>query len=115
MKPPSLNLAPLKNKNGIVSDKLISKPVKKDLKASFDSVPVPANLTKVAINASARTCPDSKISWDVVSPTIRQLGKVFKLPNYYRFIHRRFYFYPFNIEWADPGWVVLDELEIKIS
>ncbi|KAK1413373.1 hypothetical protein QVD17_35145 [Tagetes erecta] len=75
LKPPNLNPAPLKNKNGIVSDKLISKPVKKDLKASFDSVPVPANLTKVPINASVRTCPGSKISWDVVSPTIRQLGK----------------------------------------
>ncbi|KAK9049626.1 hypothetical protein SSX86_031407 [Deinandra increscens subsp. villosa] len=73
LKPPSVNLAPLKNKNVIVSEKLISKPIKKDLKTSFDSIVVPANLTKVPI--SARTCPDSKVSWDFVSPTIRQLGK----------------------------------------
>ncbi|KAI7749392.1 hypothetical protein M8C21_023941 [Ambrosia artemisiifolia] len=73
LKPPNLNLAPLKNKNVIVSEKSISKPIKKDLKASFDNIPVPTNLTKLPI--TARTCPDSKISWDSVSPTIRQLGK----------------------------------------
>lgn len=77
LKPPNLNLAPLKNKNVIVSEKLISKPIKKDLKTSFDSVPVPSHLTKVPI--TARTWPDSNISWDYVSPTIRDLGKVFKL------------------------------------
>ncbi|KAI3826895.1 hypothetical protein L1987_00955 [Smallanthus sonchifolius] len=72
-KPPNLNLAPLRNKNVIVSEKSISKPIKKDLKTSFDSIPVPTDLTKVSINA--RTSSDSKISWDFVSPTIRQLGK----------------------------------------
>lgn len=74
LKPPNLNLAPLKNKNVIVSEKLISKPIKKDLKTSFDSVPVPSQLTKVPI--TARTWPDSNISWDYVSPTIHDLGKV---------------------------------------
>ncbi|KAI3683094.1 hypothetical protein L1987_83594 [Smallanthus sonchifolius] len=73
LKPPNLNLAPLRNKNVIVSEKSISKPIKKDLKTSFDSIPVPTDLTKVSVNA--RTSSDSKISWDFVSPTIRQLGK----------------------------------------
>ncbi|KAF5822506.1 hypothetical protein HanXRQr2_Chr01g0027331 [Helianthus annuus] len=75
LKPPNLNLAPLKTKNVIVSEKSInSKPIKKDLKASFDSIPVPTNLTKLPIN-SRSSSPDSKISWELVSPTIRQLGK----------------------------------------
>ncbi|PWA98176.1 hypothetical protein CTI12_AA021460 [Artemisia annua] len=73
LNPPNLNLAPLRNKNVIVSEKLISKPIKKDLKTSFDSIPVPSHLIEVPI--SARTWPDSKISWDSVSPTIRELGK----------------------------------------
>ncbi|KVI00617.1 uncharacterized protein LOC112520323 [Cynara cardunculus var. scolymus] len=73
LKPPNLNLAPLKNKNVIVSEKLISKPIKKDLKTSFNCTPVPSHLMKVPI--SARTWSDSKISWDSVSPAIRELGK----------------------------------------
>ncbi|KAJ9558455.1 hypothetical protein OSB04_013069 [Centaurea solstitialis] len=73
LKPPNLNLAPLKNKNVIVSEKLISKPINKDLKTSFNCTPVPSHLTKVPI--SARTWSDSKISWDSVSPAIRELGK----------------------------------------
>ncbi|XP_076893136.1 uncharacterized protein LOC143545073 [Bidens hawaiensis] len=72
-KQPNMNLAPLKSKNVMVSEKSISKPVKKDLKTSFDTIHVPNNLMKVQLNA--RTCSDSKISWDFVSPTIRQLGK----------------------------------------
>ncbi|KAJ0948472.1 hypothetical protein HanRHA438_Chr01g0027621 [Helianthus annuus] len=75
LKPPNLNLAPLKTKNVIVSEKSInSKPIKKDLKASFDSIPAPTNLTRLPIN-SRSSSPDSKISWELVSPTIRQLGK----------------------------------------
>ncbi|KAL8204411.1 hypothetical protein R6Q57_010034 [Mikania cordata] len=70
LKPPNLNVAPLKNKNVIVSEKLISKPINKDLKTSFDNISVPTNLTKVPI-----TFTDPKIFWDFVSPTIRQLGK----------------------------------------
>lgn len=68
-KPPNLNLPPLRNKNVIVSEKLI----KKDLKTSFDSIRVPNNLTKVPIGA--RISSDSKIPWDSVSPAIRELGK----------------------------------------
>lgn len=73
LKPPSLNLAPLKNKNVIVSEKLINKPIKKDLKTSFDRIPVASHLAKVPI--SSRTWPDSKVSRDFVSPTISELGK----------------------------------------
>ncbi|GJX30972.1 RNA-directed DNA polymerase, eukaryota, reverse transcriptase zinc-binding domain protein [Tanacetum coccineum] len=73
LNPPNLNLAPLRNKNVIVSEKLISKPLKKDLKTSFDSIPVPGHLTQVSI--SARTWSDSNSSWDSVSSTIRELGK----------------------------------------
>lgn len=73
LKPPNLNLAPLKNKNVIVSEKLISKPIKKDLKTSFNCAPVISHLTKVPIGS--RTWSDSKISWGSVSPAIRELGK----------------------------------------
>ncbi|XP_071721289.1 uncharacterized protein [Rutidosis leptorrhynchoides] len=73
LKPPNMNLAPLKNKNVIVSEKLISKPIKKDLKTSFDCIQVPTNLTKVPI--SARPSSDSKVSWDFVSPAICEFGK----------------------------------------
>lgn len=75
LKPPNLNLPPLRNKNIIVSEKLINKPIKKDLKTSFDSIPTPIHLTKIPINA--KTASDSKVSWDSVSPTVRELGKVF--------------------------------------
>ncbi|XP_023732318.1 uncharacterized protein LOC111880150 [Lactuca sativa] len=73
LKPPNLNLPPLRNKNIIVSEKLINKPIKKDLKTSFDSIPTPIHLTKIPINA--KTASDSKVSWDSVSPTVRELGK----------------------------------------
>ncbi|KAL4561531.1 hypothetical protein LXL04_033698 [Taraxacum kok-saghyz] len=73
LKPPILNLPPLRNKNVIGSEKLITKPIKKDLKPSFNSIPITSHLTKVPIGAI--TSSDSKISWDSVSPTIRHLGK----------------------------------------
>nr|GEW13241.1 elongation factor 1-delta [Tanacetum cinerariifolium] len=73
LNPPNLNLAPLRNKNVIVSENQIRKPIKKDLKTSFDSIPVPGHLTQVSI--SARTWSDSNNSRDSVSPTIRELGK----------------------------------------
>nr|XP_043611735.1 uncharacterized protein LOC122583392 [Erigeron canadensis] len=73
LKSPNVNVAPLKNKNVIVSEKLMSKPIKKDLKTSFDNVPVPSHLTKVPI--TSRTLSEAKISWDCVSPTVLELGK----------------------------------------
>ncbi|CAK9177441.1 unnamed protein product [Ilex paraguariensis] len=69
---PSCGFSPLKNKNVIVPQKLLIKPVKKDLKSSVDAA-IPSNLIKVPINS--RTWSDLKISWDSLPTTMRELGK----------------------------------------
>ncbi|XP_059651767.1 uncharacterized protein LOC132299267 [Cornus florida] len=70
LKHPSLLISPLKNKNTTESHKLISKPLKKD--SSLDGA-IPSRLNKVPL--SFKTWSDRKISWDLLPPTIQDLGK----------------------------------------
>ncbi|KAA8520310.1 hypothetical protein F0562_014566 [Nyssa sinensis] len=72
LKHPSLSILPFKNRNNIESQKLISKPLRKDSQLSLDDT-TPNHLIKVPL--SFKTWSDRKISWDLLPPPIQDLGK----------------------------------------
>ncbi|XP_024031522.1 uncharacterized protein LOC112094555 [Morus notabilis] len=72
LKHPNLNFSPLKNKNDAVSPLLTKKPLKKELKSS-SACTAPSRLLKVPL--TCKTGSGQKISWDVLPPTITELGK----------------------------------------
>ncbi|THG14470.1 uncharacterized protein LOC114272457 [Camellia sinensis] len=72
LKHPNLSISPLKNKNQNVSQKLITKPLGKDLKSSSDGA-LPGRLFKVPL--SFKTWSDQKVLWDSLPHTIHDLGK----------------------------------------
>lgn len=72
VKHPNPNISPLKNKNNTVSPLLSKKPLKKDVKSSSECI-TPSRLVKVPL--TCKTGSGQKISWDVLPPTITELGK----------------------------------------
>ena len=68
------NISPLKNKNNTVSPLLSKKPLKKEVKSSSECT-TPSRLVKVPL--TCKTGSGQKISWDVLPPTITELGKVY--------------------------------------
>ncbi|KAA8515739.1 hypothetical protein F0562_018650 [Nyssa sinensis] len=69
---PSLSISPLKNKNRTGSQKLISKPLKKDLKSSFDGS---NSSCLIKLPLSFKAWSDQKISWDSLPTPVKDLGK----------------------------------------
>ncbi|GMN64128.1 hypothetical protein TIFTF001_033218 [Ficus carica] len=72
VKHPNPNISPLKNKNNTVSPLLSKKPLKKEVKSSSECT-TPSLLVKVPL--TRKTGFGQKISWDVLPPTITELGK----------------------------------------
>ncbi|KAL8555545.1 hypothetical protein ACS0TY_003377 [Phlomoides rotata] len=65
--------SPLKNKNIIVSPKVLIKPVKSVKKSSNDDDTFPIDFNKVAV--SSKKLSELKVLWDALPPTICDLGK----------------------------------------
>lgn len=76
LKRPILPISPLKNKNDTVSPQLMSKSSKKELKSPSEGT-APIRLVKVPL--TFKTGSGQKVSWDVLPPTITELGKVYCL------------------------------------
>lgn len=74
VKHPNPNISPLKNKNNTVSPLSSKKPLKKEVKLSSECT-TPSRLVKVPLTCKTRS--GQKISWDVLPPTITELGKVY--------------------------------------
>lgn len=90
LKHPSLSISPLKSKNVIVSPKLVSKAIRKDVKSSIDGA-IPSHIREdikssidgaitshlVKVPLSFKTWSDSKILWDSLPTTVHDVGKVY--------------------------------------
>ncbi|KDP20372.1 hypothetical protein JCGZ_05255 [Jatropha curcas] len=74
LKRPTLCVSPLKSKNQQSSPKVPAKPLKNDFKSAADRT-IPSCLVKVPTSSKTWSEQEQRISWNVLPPTIQNLGK----------------------------------------